>query len=98
MPYQSISPQYHRYRQRDYLGNRSEELVDPIGAYKIDVEQWARTSKKRMHEHCQCLLKAAANPRLLAAAIDKIGRYEILGDVAKELPSHWYPVNIGQKT
>lgn len=90
MPYQSISHQRHNYLQRHYLGNRSES-EDPIGDYNVDVEQWARTAKNRMHEHCQCLLKAAANPRLLAEAIDKIGRFEILGDIAKEVPFNWYP-------
>jgi len=73
MPYQSISSQRHYYLQRDYLGNRSE-FVAPIKSYQEDVEQWALTAKNRMHEHCQSLLKAAANPRLLAEAINQIGR------------------------
>ena len=60
MPYQSISPLRHRYLQRDYLGNRSEE-VDPIVSYGEDVSDWARTEKSRMHEHCQSLLKAVAS-------------------------------------
>lgn len=90
MPYQSISRKRHNYLQRDYLGNRSE-LVDPIKSYHEDLNQWARTAKKRMHEHCQCLLKAAANPRLLAVAINKIGRYEMLGDIAELADPNWFP-------
>ena len=77
MPYESISPLRHRYLQRDYLGNRSEE-VDPIVSYGEDVSDWARTEKSRMHEHCQSLLKAVANPRMLAIAIDDIGRKRIM--------------------
>ena len=90
MPYQSISSQRHYYLQRDYLGNRSE-FVAPIKSYQEDVEQWALTAKNRMHEHCQSLLKAAANPRLLAEAINQIGRYEILGEIANSAPPTWFP-------
>ncbi len=90
MSYQSISPLRHRYRQRDYLGNRSEE-VDPLESYRDDVENWARTAKARMHEHCQSLLNAVANPRMLSIAIDDIGRRRILGDDPYVSIPNWYP-------
>jgi len=88
MSYQSISPLCHRYLQRDYLGNRSEEDVDPIGSYRTDVSQWARTKKTRMHQHCKSLLKATASPVLLVNAIDDIGRRKILGDYPPDLISN----------
>lgn len=90
MPYQSISPLRHRYLQRNYLGNRSEEF-DPIDSYGEDVSQWARTKKSRMHEHCQSLLKAVASPRMLTVAIDDIGRRKILGDDPQVSIPNWYP-------
>ncbi|MDA0918499.1 MAG: reverse transcriptase/maturase family protein, partial [Planctomycetota bacterium] len=91
MPYQSISPLWHRYRQRNYLGNRSEEDVDPIASYRKDVSGWARTRKSRMHEHCHSLLKVVANPRMLAIAIDDIGRRTILGEDPRVSIPNWYP-------
>ncbi len=91
MSYQSISPLWHRYRQRDYLGNRSEEDVNPIASYGEDVSEWARTKKLRMHEHCHSLLKAVANPRMLAIAIDDIGRRKLLGDDPRVSIPNWYP-------
>jgi len=90
MPYQSISPLRHRYRQRDYLGNRSEE-VDPLESYRDDVENWARTTKKRKHEHCQSLPNAVANPQMLRIAIDDIGRRKILSDDPRVSIPNWYP-------
>jgi hypothetical protein len=89
MSYQSISPLRHRYLQRDYLGNRSED-DSPLVSYHHDVQHWARTAKKRMHEHCHSLLKAAANPRMLAIAIDDIGRRKILDEEQASIPN-WYP-------
>lgn len=91
MLYQSISPLRHRYLQRDYLGNRSEETVNPITSYGEDVSEWARTKKSRMHEHCHSLLTAVASPRMLAIAIDNIGRKKILGDDPRVSISNWYP-------
>ena len=90
MTYQSLSPLGHRYRQRDYLGNRSED-VEPLVSYRDDVENWARTSEKRMHEHCQSLLDAVANPRMLSIALDDIGRRKILGDDPRVAIANWYP-------
>ena len=89
MPYQSISPLRHRYLQRDYLGNRSEE-VDPIVSYGEDVSDWARTEKSRMYEHCQSLLKAVANPRMLAIALDQVFRAKILSDTTDVEFLNWY--------
>ena len=88
MPYQSITPLRHRYLQRDYLGNRDDD-ADPLGAYYEDVHQWARTAKTRMHIHCQCLLKAAVNPRLMSAAIDQIGGWKALEDYDEGGFCHW---------
>lgn len=90
MSYQPISPLRHRYLQRDYLGNRSED-VNPLKSYKEDVAEWAHTKKSRMHEHCQYLLTAAANSKLLAVAIDDIGRRKILGDDPQVSIPNWYP-------
>jgi len=90
MSYQSISPLRHRYRQRDYLGNRSAD-VDPLESYRDDVENWARTTNKWKHEHCQSLLNAVANPRMLSIAIDDIGRREILDDDPRASTPNWYP-------
>jgi hypothetical protein len=89
MPYQSISPVRHRYLQRDYLGNRSEDN-SPLGSYHHDVQQWVRTSKERMHQHCHSLPIAVANPRLLSVAIDDIGRRRILSEEEASIPN-WYP-------
>ena len=91
MSYQSITPRRHRYLQRDYLGNRSED-DSPLASYHLDVQYWARTAKKRMHEHCQSLLKAVANPRMLAIAIDDIGRKRIMKeDVELASIPNFYP-------
>jgi len=91
MPYQSITPQRHRYLQRDYLGNRSED-DSPLISYQLDVKFWARIKKKQMHEHCQSLLKAVANPRMLAIAIDDIGRKRIMKeDVELASIPNFYP-------
>lgn len=91
MTYQSISEKRFRYLRRDYLGNRSEERGDPIDSYHKAVRGWARTDSSRMHEHCQDLLRAAANPRLLADAIRDIGRAEVLGDGPWVEGPDWFP-------
>jgi hypothetical protein len=90
MSYQSISRRRHNYLRRDYLGNRFSD-VDPLESYNLDVERWARNAKTRMHDLCQDLLRAAANPSLMAIAIDQIGRREILGEHADYFASHQYP-------
>lgn len=91
MPYESISKQRHGYLRRDYVGNRSELGVCPILSYEEDVRGWARTAKSRMKEHCQGLLECVANPRLMAKAIDEIGRLEMIGDVELSIVPNYYP-------
>lgn len=73
MPYQSISANRYRHLCRDFLGNRSE-MWFPLDSYKKAVSGWARKSKQNMHQHCRLLLQAAANPAMLAAALDGVGR------------------------
>lgn len=90
MPYQSISEQRYEYLKRDFLGNRSV-TSDPLASYQEAVKGWARKSKKNMHEHCQLLLRAAANPPMLARALDDVGRLAALGVKEQAECLEYYP-------
>lgn len=90
MPYQSITPKRLEYAKRDFLGNRSEES-DPLGSYHEVVTYWAFKSKKNMHELCQLLLRAAANPPMIARAMDDVGRLAALGVKVQAECLVWYP-------
>lgn len=72
MSYSSISTLRHRYLKRGYLDNRVGKY-SPLENYQLDTHWWARTSKERMHEHCQDLLKALANPVMLNESLEEIG-------------------------
>ncbi len=90
MPYQSISALRHRYLQRDYTGNRSEEPVDQLESYRKDVSGWARTSKSRMHKHCQTLKTVAANPGMLQGALNKLNWQNDLFGLSKNEFITWH--------
>ena len=73
MSYKSISTQRHRYLRRDYTGNRSEELVDPLESYQIDVAKWVLNNPSRKQSHCKALMKVVANPSMLDIAQQHLG-------------------------
>lgn len=62
---------YNRLR-RCYLSNRVPRKMKHAQAYNEAVETYALQSKKKMHEHCQTLLQAVANPMMLEPSLAEL--------------------------
>ena len=62
---------YNRLRHC-YLSNRVHQTMKHDLAYKEAVETWALKSKANMHEHCQTLLRAVANPMMLEPSLAEL--------------------------
>jgi retron-type reverse transcriptase len=77
--YGSISKQRHRYLVRELVDNRGGDFC-PLQSHQELIDQWAFLSSANLHNHCQDLLKLAANPALLMIALSELGRIQVLGE------------------
>ena len=78
----------HSYLRAAYTHNRVKDVA-PLIAYIQDVEEWARTSPKRMAEHCENLMHVVANPMMLDIAQEESRLYDFPWLDGNDVSMNW---------